>query len=135
MAEPSWLRSEIVAQVRRVTRERLADPDLAAATVARAMGLSRASLYRRLQEIGAPPIAQIVRALRLHQALALLLSGERTVSEVAADVGFGSLAQFSRSFKQAYGVSPSALRKGAEVRDGFAKLGDGTANGGGGETT
>jgi AraC-like DNA-binding protein len=113
-------RTSIVGRVRQIAEERLTEPRLEAAAISRALGISRASLYRHLRADGAPPLARLIRVVRLRRGLLLLLEGERTVSQVAADVGFSSLSQFSRSFKRAYGVAPSALHRNAELRETYA---------------
>ena len=38
---------------------------------------------------------------------------ERPVSSIAYDVGFGDLSYFNRSFRRAYGATPSDVRSGA----------------------
>jgi len=66
---------------------------------------------------------------RIEQAKTLLLDPNRRVSEVAYEVGFGSLTHFNRLFRKFTGESPSDFRahvphpdclnrRGAEVRDG-----------------
>jgi AraC-like DNA-binding protein len=45
----------------------------------------------------------------MNRAHELLLKHELNVSEVAYEVGFSSLASFSRSFKKKFGISPSSL--------------------------
>ncbi len=96
-------------RARAVVAERIDDEALDVPALARALGMSRATLARKLDAEGAPPAGEIIRAVRLERARDLLLARAGNVSEVAAAVGFGSLSQFSRSFKQAYGRPPSAL--------------------------
>jgi len=52
-----------------------------------------------------------VTKLRIGHACRLLLHTDRTVSRVAEDVGYGSLALFNRQFKALKGVPPSAFRR------------------------
>lgn len=49
---------------------------------------------------------------RMEAAAWLLSSGELPVTEVAAQVGFTTLAQFSRAFKKFYGLSATQYRAG-----------------------
>ena len=51
--------------------------------------------------------------LRIARAAALLREGELQVSEVSEAVGYSYLSGFSRAFKRAYGLSPSAWAAGA----------------------
>jgi AraC family transcriptional regulator, alkane utilization regulator len=44
-------------------------------------------------------------------AMSQLRSGNRSVGEVAAQVGYASEAAFSRAFKKASGLSPGAPRR------------------------
>jgi AraC-like DNA-binding protein len=57
---------------------------------------------------GESPVA-LRRRLLLERAAWQLRTGQATASEAAAAAGYGSLAAFSRSFKRAHGVGPSAF--------------------------
>jgi AraC-like DNA-binding protein len=57
---------------------------------------------------GESPVA-LRRRLLLERAAWQLRTGQATASEAAAAAGYGSLAAFSRSFKRAHGVAPSAF--------------------------
>ena len=51
---------------------------------------------------------------RLHRALHLLSEGEKSISEIAADVGFSDQSYFSKVFSARYGMPPSEYRSSAE---------------------
>lgn len=57
-------------------------------------------------------LADHVRRRRLETAAGLLLSRCRKVSDIALEVGFSSTEILSRGFRQHFGMSPSAWRKG-----------------------
>lgn len=59
---------------------------------------------------GQSPIEYLIR-LRIQEATRLLRTTDRTVTEIAFDVGFQDSNYFSRQFKQALGISPRAYRK------------------------
>jgi AraC-like DNA-binding protein len=64
----------------------------------------------RLSEVtGLAPLTYLARH-RMQVAARLLASGDVTVAQVGARVGFGSAAAFSRAFKRAHGRAPSELR-------------------------
>lgn len=48
---------------------------------------------------------------RVERAMALLVSTERTVTDICMAVGFSSLGTFSRTFREVVGESPSAYRR------------------------
>ena len=49
--------------------------------------------------------------LRLERARAMLQEEEGSVSEVAAACGFGTVSNFTRAFRRAFGTAPSTFRK------------------------
>jgi AraC-like DNA-binding protein len=89
---------------------RLADPALEPDSVARAMGLSRSTLYRLFAGLGG--VAGYIQARRLARVKALLADGRQTrrISELAYQYGFSDEAHFSRAFRRAYGLSPREWR-------------------------
>lgn len=62
--------------------------------------------------VGATPHQYLLRA-RLRRAARLLAEGDRSITDVALDVGFNDLSNFVRTFHRAAGVSPRAFRKAA----------------------
>jgi AraC-like DNA-binding protein len=68
--------------------------------------------------LGVTPHQYLVRS-RLRHAARLLADDERSVTDVAYDVGFGDLSNFVRTFHRAAGVSP---RKFREASRGMRKI-------------
>ena len=84
-------------------------PDADGRALARRASFSRDHLDRLLAAAtGESPVA-LRRRLLLERAAWQLRTGAATPTEAAAAAGYGSLAAFSRSFKRAYGVPPTAL--------------------------
>jgi AraC-like DNA-binding protein len=77
-------------------------------TVARVLGCSRQTLYRRLKAEGTT-FEQLLDALRRRLALRLLGEG-LSVKEIAYRLGFSDPAAFSRAFKRWTGASPRDMR-------------------------
>lgn len=61
-------------------------------------------------EIGLPPRQYLLR-IRINQARKLLAETDLSVGEIAQSCGFRTVAYFSRAFREAEGVSPSAYRQ------------------------
>lgn len=87
------------------------------AAVAKQMGMSRATLYRRLRQEGTS-FDQLLDRLRQRLALDYLAAGKVSVGEAAYLTGFSDPAAFSRAVKRWTGQSPSALR-GATIKHGL----------------
>lgn len=74
------------------------------------IGLSRAQLHRKLKSTTGYAPGDLIRMVRLQQALNLLKAGETTVAEVAYKVGFSNPASFSTSFSNYFGYAPSEVK-------------------------
>jgi AraC family transcriptional regulator len=78
---------------------------------ARQAGLSSFHFLRQFANVlGVTPHQYLVRA-RLRHAARLLVDRERSITDVALDVGFADLSNFVRTFHRAAGMSPSRFRK------------------------
>ncbi|GAP15780.1 transcriptional regulator [Longilinea arvoryzae] len=64
------------------------------------------------QELGTTPIEYLQR-YRVQQARLLLKNTERSISEIALDVGFSDSGYFSRIFRRISGMSPETFRRSA----------------------
>jgi AraC-like DNA-binding protein len=80
---------------------------------ARRVGLSSFHYLRTFSSVlGITPHQYLVRR-RLRHAAQLLADEDRSITDVALDVGFADLSNFVRSFHRAAGVSPRAYRRAA----------------------
>jgi AraC-like DNA-binding protein len=87
----------------------LAEGDANIDRVAREMGLSRQTLYRRLKAEGVT-FEQLLDELRHSLALKLLRDRQMPVKQAAWRLGFSDPAAFSRAFKRWTGTAPSFAR-------------------------
>jgi signal transduction histidine kinase/DNA-binding NarL/FixJ family response regulator/tetratricopeptide (TPR) repeat protein len=93
----------------------LADEQFGTAELARLLGLSERTLYRRLGELAGLTPAAWLRELRLSQARQLLETGRfDSVAEVADAVGFASAKHFSNVYAERFGRRPSDYRTSQE---------------------
>ena len=60
--------------------------------------------------MGEPPLAYITR-WRLSLAANRLRTGDRTIAQIAQELGYGSEVAFSRAFKRRFGLAPGAYRR------------------------
>jgi AraC-like DNA-binding protein len=79
--------------------------------LAKDVGLSRSVLAERFADlVGMPPMHYLAK-WRMQIASGLLRGGSANIATVAAKIGYGSEAAFSRAFKKVVGVPPSAWRR------------------------
>jgi len=55
-------------------------------------------------------VADTIRRLRLHRGAGDLVQGSAPIAAVAKRAGYGSVAAFSRAFRDGYGTTPAAYR-------------------------
>jgi AraC family transcriptional regulator len=80
---------------------------------ARVVGLSAFHFLRLFAVVlGVTPHQYLVRS-RLRRAARLLADDDRSITDVAFEVGFGDLSNFVRTFHRAAGVSPRRFRAAA----------------------
>ncbi len=86
------------------------DSSLTSNSIANSLGVSRAKLYRCCQPYTSP--ITMLKDYRLSRANSMLIKGDvASITALAYDLGFSSLDTFTRTFKQKYGILPSALQR------------------------
>ena len=96
-------------QVEDVVEPMLASGEVRVDRVARELGMSRQTLYRRLKAEGVT-FAEILDAKRRSLAIRFLGIHRVSVKAAAYKLGFSDPAAFSRAFKRWTGVAPSRFR-------------------------
>lgn len=109
---PAWYRANddpVVGHALRLLHQEPAAP-WTVATLAREVGVSRATLARRFaEEVGETPMAYLTE-WRLALAADLLREPDATVAGVARQVGYGTGFALSAAFSRVRGISPSEHR-------------------------
>lgn len=73
---------------------------------------SKWELTRIFSFVSHIPLGEYIRRRRLAKALGMLTTGDAKVIDVAMDMGYESPAAFSRAFRQEFGITPLAARRG-----------------------
>lgn len=99
-----------LAQIRQAIEENMDDETFGVVELSQKVALSRSQLHRKLKALTGHGPNEIVRHMRLERAKELLEKRAGNASEVAFQVGFNSLAYFSKCFSDYFGYSPSELK-------------------------
>jgi LacI family transcriptional regulator len=83
--------------------------------VARALGISRRTLDRRLVAVLGRTVHDELTGVRMQIARNLLTDGLHTIAEIATATGYGTAASFSRAFRQHTGCWPTEYRSQVRV--------------------
>src|SRR5262245_4321264 len=85
------------------------DGDLSLKTLARVSHFSTFHFHRIFHSITGETLNSFVRRARLEKAAQLMKAAPgRRITDIALDVGFAGLAEFSRAFKAHFGINASA---------------------------
>jgi signal transduction histidine kinase/DNA-binding response OmpR family regulator len=83
------------------------DTQLSVDSIAEVFNLSRVQVYRKVKALTGKSAVELIRSVRLKQALKLMESKKYTLAEIAYQTGFNSPSYFTRTFKEEYGKAPS----------------------------
>ncbi|MGX7108438.1 helix-turn-helix domain-containing protein [Facklamia miroungae] len=73
--------------------------------------ISRSSLQTLFNKYTGQTPKQYINSLRLKQSKLLIHESKMTLSEIANELGYGSIQYFSRAFSNEFGISPSNFAK------------------------
>lgn len=109
----SGIRDSHIHRAKSYIAANLPNPDLSPADVAAAAGVSVRHLHSLFEsaDLSVHEYIMSQRLERIHQDLAKDSMRNRTITDIAFAWGFQSSAHFSRRFRAAFGLSPSAFRK------------------------
>jgi len=106
---PQQKENTFLIKFRDYIEKNMTDSDLSIETIGAELGLSRVQLYRKVKALtGASPV-ELLRTARLRAGKKLLETTDKTISEVAYEVGFTAPSYFTKCFKDEFGISPSDL--------------------------
>jgi AraC family transcriptional regulator, positive regulator of tynA and feaB len=110
------MRTAMREEIRRYVRTQLQDPGLGPASISRAHSMSVRALHGLFEEVD-ESVAGLVRSERLARCMQdLQRPSGGSVTSIAFRWGFCDSAHFSRAFKRAFGMTPSAVRRAALER-------------------
>ena len=92
--------------------------------LAAAAGMSRSAFHLHFRAITSLSPLQFQKHLRLMEARRLILSKGKRLSEVAFEVGYESVSQFSREYARMYGQPPIMDKRAASDKGRTAGKGD-----------
>lgn len=103
-----------VTRLREVIRDNMGDSDFSVERIGEEIGLSRVQLYRKVKALTGQTPVELLRKARLERSRRLIEKTEKSVSEIAYEVGFTSPSYFNKCFKDEFGISPGTMREKAQ---------------------
>lgn len=106
IGEGNEMDRDFISRIQRLVEQHIDDPAFSVEEIGRMIGMSRVQLYRKLKALTSLSPNEYVRIVRLKRAATLLATTDRTVAEVAYEVGFSSPSYFSKCYREQYGETP-----------------------------
>ena len=103
-----------ITRLRDIIRTGMGDSDFSVERIGEEIGLSRVQLYRKVKAITGLTPVELLRKARLERARLLIERSDKSVAEIAYEVGFTSPSYFNKCFKDEFGMSPGTLREGGK---------------------
>ena len=98
-------------KIRALIEANLANENFGVEDISKAIFLSRTQVHRKLKALTQKSTGQYIRTIRLHHAQQMLKTTNKSITEIAFDVGFKDPAYFSRVFSEEFGKSPSKVAR------------------------
>ncbi len=100
-----------IEKVQKAIQEHLNEPDFGVQELCKQLGLSRTQLHNKMKAVTDRSTSLYIRFIRLKKAKELLERSDKSISEIAFEVGFKDPSYFSRAFNQEFGAAPRQFRK------------------------
>ncbi len=105
----------LINRVAKIVEEHLGNPEFNVVTLAEAMNMSRSTLSRKIKMITGKTPLDFIKDIKMQHARRLLENKTATVADVILAVGYSDYKNFTLSFKEAFGMTPSEYQK--QIRD------------------
>lgn len=100
-----------IARIIKIIYENIRDHNFDVGVLERQFGMSRMHLSRKLKIITGLTPGTLIRNIRLEKAAELLSDKTGNITEIANSVGISNPSNFTKSFRNYFGVSPKAYSK------------------------
>jgi DNA-binding response OmpR family regulator len=98
---------EFLEKCIKIVEDHLDDETFSIKTLTTGMGMSRSSLYRKVNSVSGQSIVGFIRFIRLRKAAELMINTENNVNEIASVTGFNDIKYFRTHFNQLFGMNSS----------------------------
>lgn len=95
----------------KAVEDNLTEPEFDVTALASAMNMSRSTLTRKLKAINGRTPLDFIRNIKMKHARHMLEDKDKSVTEVAATLGYFNRKYFTSCFKAEFGMTPSEYQK------------------------
>jgi len=102
---------EFLRKMLKIIDEHICEEEFKIENLGKESAMSRGQIYKKVKALTGKSPSLFLRSVRLVKAKKMIKEGNRTISEIAYSVGFGSPAYFTKCFNEEFGYPPSELHK------------------------
>lgn len=102
---------QFLDQFRLIVLETITDSTYSIDYICRSLYISRSQLHRKIKKATGLSCTIYIRKIRIDHSAELLRNTSLKISHIANIVGINSAQNFSKYFRQEFGVSPSDFKK------------------------
>ncbi|MEO0333486.1 MAG: helix-turn-helix transcriptional regulator, partial [Bacteroidota bacterium] len=99
-----------IQKLEEVVEANLQNDQFSVEALADQMNMSRSNLQRKLKQAARQTANQFIREYRLERSMELLKKEDKTITEIAYEVGFSSQSYFTTCFTEYYGYPPGEAK-------------------------
>ena len=97
---------EFLEKLEKMVIAKMEESEFSVKELGKQIGMSRATLYRKVKGLTGKTAIEYIRVIRLNEAMNLLQNNSMDFSLVAEEVGFRDLEYFKKCFKKQFGKLP-----------------------------
>jgi signal transduction histidine kinase/ligand-binding sensor domain-containing protein/CheY-like chemotaxis protein/AraC-like DNA-binding protein len=90
-----------------IVEAHISDETFGVETFSQEIGISYTQLYRKLKSVCDLTTSGFILSVKMKKAQNLLLTSNKSISEICYEVGFSSPSYFTKCFKDQYGITPT----------------------------
>lgn len=99
-----------LAKAKDIIQKNIQNENFSVELLASELALSRSQLHRKLKQLTNYSASDLIRTHKLNKAAELLKNTDKPISEISFLTGFETHSWFSKTFKEAYNMSPNQYR-------------------------
>ncbi|MDN3204114.1 hybrid sensor histidine kinase/response regulator transcription factor [Algoriphagus sediminis] len=99
-------------KVRGLIESEMGNEEFGISEICKVLGVSRTQLHRKLKALTNKSTSQVIRTIRMQEAMRLLENFSLNISEIGYEVGYSNPSHFTQEFIKEFGEAPSFYRKG-----------------------
>jgi DNA-binding response OmpR family regulator len=99
-----------IAKVNKLVLDNISDQSMNVEYLVEKLGISRTLFFKKMKAASGYAPNEYLRIIRMKEAARLIVSGDKTISEISNSIGYNDSNYFSKTFKKHFGETPSAYK-------------------------